>query len=268
MKPFTTKNSGEQLVPCGKCPKCLARRASGWSFRLMQEEKHSYSAHFVTYTYANENLIRTERNYRTLFPRHLELYWKQYRKSNPLHGIRYFACGEYGDKNMRPHYHAILFNGVEGEIIRHWPHGSVFIGTVTGASVGYCLKYMQKPKKIPQHRNDDRLPEFQRFSKGLGKSYLTEAIRKWHTADLENRMYCNTEDGKKIAMPRYFKNKIYTEEERSHVGAMTAMRLVEKRNEIIESYEQVGKDFHWEEQQAIEAEYHRMYNNALKGRHL
>lgn len=33
---------------------------------------------------------------------------------------------------------------------------------------------------------------------------------KWHKADLNNRMYCTTSDGKKISMPRYYKNKLYT----------------------------------------------------------
>lgn len=33
---------------------------------------------------------------------------------------------------------------------------------------------------------------------------------EWHKSDLCNRMYINVGDGKKAAMPRYFKDKIYS----------------------------------------------------------
>lgn len=40
---------------------------------------------------------------------HLQKFFKRLRKKFG-EGIRYFACGEYGSKNGRPHYHALLFN--------------------------------------------------------------------------------------------------------------------------------------------------------------
>lgn len=41
---------------------------------------------------------------------------------------------------------------------------------------------------------------------------------KWHKKDVPSRMYCVIEDGKKISMPRYYKEKIYTDEEREIIG--------------------------------------------------
>lgn len=38
-------------------------------------------------------------------------------------------------------------------------------------------------------------------------------------------MHLNIEDGKKISMPRYLKNKIYTDEEREQISAATLIRI-------------------------------------------
>jgi len=37
---------------------------------------------------------------------------------------------------------------------------------------------------------------------------------KWHKADIANRMHIPIEDGKKISMPRYYKEKLYDEHEK------------------------------------------------------
>lgn len=132
--------------------------------------------------------------------------------------IKYYACGEYGSKTKRPHYHIILFNAKVELIQTTWQKGEVHYGDVSGASIGYTLKYMSKPSKIPMHRNDDRQPEFSLMSKGLGENYLTNNMQNWHKKDLENRMYVNLTDGKKIAMPRYYKDKLYTEDERKIIA--------------------------------------------------
>lgn len=48
----------------------------------------------------------------------------------------------------------------------------------------------------------------------------------WHKADLEKRMHHVIEGGKKIAMPRYFKLKLYTDDERKKIQlAANAVRL-------------------------------------------
>lgn len=40
-------------------------------------------------------------------------------------------------------------------------------------------------------------------------NYLTPAIAKWHLSDAQHRMYLTREGGEKVAMPRYYKDKIY-----------------------------------------------------------
>lgn len=99
----------------------------------------------------------------------------RYRSNQP---VRYLAVGEYGSQTWRPHYHLVLFgHGLEAEPIVNasWEDYS---GNETGFTqvseltfdrgmyiAHYCLK------KMTQEGDDKlkgRLPEFSRWSKGLG----------------------------------------------------------------------------------------------------
>lgn len=282
--PFTKRDihKGWQTFPCGKCPPCLQRRASGWSYRLVTEGKRALSAHFVTLTYNDENLPRTRSNFKTLFKRDLQLYFKRLRKQAPTDlPIKYYAVGEYGSKNWRPHYHVILFNAEHNSIVSCWSNdrgaiGTVDIGSVTGASIGYVLKYMSKPARIPCHAKDDRIPEFSLMSKGLGSNHLTEKMIKWHKADLINRMYIPVEAGKKIAMPRYYKDKIYTEEERSRIAFFAKMDNEEAELKAEQKMsEQYGEDWvsfrteqHHEAFRRASKDYLKHRKNIINGDHL
>lgn len=229
-------------VPCGRCYNCLSRRSSGWSFRLMQMEKVSTTAYFVTLTYSQTGVKFTPKKYMTLYKPDVQNFFKKLRFQQfgrTKSTIKYYVCGEYGGLSYRPHYHIILFNAdlkyligekdaghvsrgniaLDGQVPYYcssWPFGHITVGTVSGASIGYTLKYMHKPFRIPQHGNDDRLPEFSCMSKGLGLNYLTPAMISWHKASLLDRMYLNVDD-KKISMPRYYKDKMYTDEERQEI---------------------------------------------------
>lgn len=235
MTPFTVTDkltNTKMGVPCGKCPACFARRTSQWSFRLMQEEQQSSSAHFITLTYDTKHVPITKNGFMGLAKRDVQLFLKRLRKLNP-EKLKYFAVGEYGGRTKRPHYHLILFNAAIDTIQPAWNLGDVHYGTVGGASIGYTLKYMSKVSKIPMHANDDRLPEFGLMSKKLGANYLTDAMRAWHLADPDKRMYVNLLDGKKIAMPRYYKEKVYTEEQRKKIGLATRAEMLKATDKLI-----------------------------------
>lgn len=223
--PFYKKEQikGEHIpFPCGKCPPCRKRRTSGWSFRLVKEGERSKSALFITLTYDTQYVPITKNGYMSLDLKDLQKFFKRLRKlSNEK--LKYYAVGEYGSTKNRPHYHIILFNANQEHVKRAWAlnnHtiGNYHIGNVSHASIGYTLKYMSKKQQIPQHQNDDRKKEFSVMSKGLGSNYLTEAMIKWHKNLLQERMYIPIEDGKKIAMPRYYKDKMYNEEEKGKIS--------------------------------------------------
>lgn len=263
------KIKGEIPVPCGKCPNCVARRISHWSFRLMQEEKKSKSAYFITLTYDTKHVPISKNGFMELRKKDMQDYLKRLRKSQWNKGnckhIKYYLCGEYGTQFKRPHYHAIMFNldlrsligekyytqvklgniqldGKQTFINPEWKFGHITIGQVSEASVGYTLMYMHKPWR-PMHRNDDRQPQFSLMSKGLGLNYLSDKMVQWHKNDIENRLYCNIEDGKKISMPRYYKEKLFkkmygtdelAELHRKRVGAIQLHQMIEKRIKWLE----------------------------------
>lgn len=230
------------------------------------------SAMFVTLTFDTEHVPISRNGFMTLDKKPLQLFFKRLRKLSTLQ-IKYYAVGEYGGKTMRPHYHIILFNSNYSDVDKAWTLdgkriGHSHFGNVNGASVGYTLKYMTKPSKIPMHRNDDRLPEFSLMSKGLGAVYLTDAMVRYHKADLENRMNCVLPDGKVIAMPRYYKDKIYTEQERKQIAwyaiAENIKRELEYERKMLDKY---GYDL--KEKMRVERDinsFQKMYANAEKAR--
>jgi len=301
---FIKNGDGKQvLIPCNKCPTCKARRVSAWSFRIMQELKRSTSAYFITLKYNDTNLPITHNGYHTLSRRDLQLFFKRLRKQrtkkeNRQNPIRYFAAGEYGGKIGRPHYHVILFNATPPQIAEAWSYsrdvyttvkykrkqahgcshrevkskqrfsiGHVHYGSekgVTEAAAGYTLKYILKPKQNWQYDDDDSQPEFLHMSKGIGAGYLTPAMVDYHLADLNNRMYCNLTDNKKISMPRYYKDKIYTQKQRDQISEAARNKMAE--DILSQLFKLSAKEFREEqnnkEQRTLAAE--RKQNSLIK----
>lgn len=224
-------------VPCGRCPVCKRNRINQWVFRLMQEDKHSSSSYFLTLTYNTDNIPISSNGFKTLLKKDYQDFMKRLRHYAPDVSLRYYAVGEYGSKTMRPHYHAILFNLPDTDLIeKAWQKGDVHFGTVSGASIAYTAKYIDKDSKIPMHRNDDRVKEFSLMSKGLGKQYLSDAIKKYHKADL-NRHYVRSDQGHKIPMPRYYKNQIYSEDELTAIRFLSKLAVNEQEAQEIANYE-------------------------------
>lgn len=182
----------------------------------MQEEKRCLSAHFITLTYDTDHVPITDNGFMSVSKRDVQLFLKRLRKITTA-PIKYYCAAEYGGQTNRPHYHIILFNAAYDAVEKTWGLGEVHTGIVTGASIGYTLKYISKPKRIPMHRNDDRVPEFSLMSKGLGADYITDATRRFHTAT-DDRVFCTLEGGKKISMPRYYKDKIFSEAQRERIA--------------------------------------------------
>lgn len=203
----------------------------------MEELKVSMSGYFITLTYDSTHIPLSRHGFMDLNFRHLQLFFKRLRynnhKADNYLPLKYYAVGEYGSKTKRPHYHIILFNSTLPTISPSWEMGHVHYGTVTLASVGYVLKYISKNTYRKRFARDDRTEEDSRISKGLGKSYLTQNMLNWHHADLCGRLYCNAEDGKKIAMPRYYKLRLYSTEERETAGNFQLQQMILKRNEKI-----------------------------------
>lgn len=174
--------------------------------------------------------------------------------------IKYYACGEYGTDNFRPHYHLIMFNvdtlvipiGEDSKgykkyhspsMAKAWPFGKIDIGTVSADSIAYTCKYMHKPGRIPAHKNDDRLKEFSIMSKGLGDNYLTPHVLKYHSADL-SRNYLLQPGAYKKRLPRFYRERVYSETERALQNRFIIQDQQEKYDKIVSDLRSAyGDDF-------------------------
>lgn len=235
-------NGHYMAFPCGYCFQCKNRRATGWAFRLNEELKVATQAYFITLTYDTQHAQITPNGYLTLYKRDVQLWLKRLRKVAGK-GIKYFLCGEYGSQTHRPHYHAVIFNCDWQYVESTWDKGTVHYGTVSTASIAYMLKYMLKSQWKPQNDADDRQPEFQLMSKGLGAVYAEKQENiQFHNDDLLNRYYLPQHEGYKAAMPRYYKQLLYPEYKRKriskHLAAVIAVQspmTEEQRNSAVEA---------------------------------
>ena len=163
---------------------------------------------FITLTYNDENLPEDW----SLRPKDFQLFMKRLRKRFGS-GIRYYHCGEYGEKNGRPHYHALLFNfdfpdkklwrqSRENPLYRSeeleklWPLGHSSIGDATFESAAYVARYILKKRTGPEaedhyhyvdadgvvHR---RLPEYTTMSRrpGIAANWYARFGREVHSRD-------------------------------------------------------------------------------------
>lgn len=167
-----------------------------------------------------------------------QLFMKKLRKALGSKKIRSFACGEYGETNLRPHYHAILFNhDFEDKVFfsrdRHgnvlytskfltdlWSYGHCTTGAVTFESAAYVARYVMK--KYVGERADDHYtrvhpvtkkivrvqPEFVTQSRrpGLGAPWLERFKSDVYPSDFIIAR------GMKMNPPRFYDQKL-TEEE-------------------------------------------------------
>lgn len=174
-------------LPCGRCVGCRLERSREWAVRCVHESKAWDVSSFVTLTYSDEQL--PDRG--SLRPRDFVLFMKRLRKEVP--GVRFFQCGEYGEKLSRPHHHAILFNcgfsdrvllrekfGVRlyrsAQLERLWPFGISSVGDATFESAAYVARYAMKKVTGPgaAEHYQGRVPEYLTMSRrpGIGRGFI------------------------------------------------------------------------------------------------
>lgn len=208
-------------VPCGKCLGCQADQSLMWSIRAYHESVMHKESCFLTLTYDESHLPadgkiskKDLQNFFKRLRRHFERKHECYLDSgipanSPLLKpvkFRYVACGEYGDKTRRPHYHVILFGRdfLEGsvpvkqdlysnaELEKVWGLGMVGIAPVTMASICYVCGYVQKKVGDPDvFRLESRRP-------GIGHDWLDRF------GDVAIRLGVVTIEGKAYQIPKRY----------------------------------------------------------------
>lgn len=225
----------ELSLPCGCCIGCKMDRSRQWAMRCYHESKLHESNCFITLTYNKDHLPDGN----TLEYRDFQLFMKRLRKRTPKK-IRFFMCGEYGEKGDRPHFHACIF-GYDFNDRIHFktnPSGAKIytskkldslwidkndnsmgfctVGNVDFNSAAYVARYIVKKqggRDAKEHYQSidretgevfQREPEFIHMSlkPGIGYGFYLK-----YKDDLFNHDICVIE-GKEMKPPKYYYKKL------------------------------------------------------------
>ena len=225
---YRESNGIKLTVSCKQCTGCRQEYARQWAMRNIHEASLWLNNIFITLTYNDQNLpehnILVKKDFQDFMKR-----LRKHKKANTKNPIRFFHCGEYGEKFGRPHYHAILFNTnfndrkpIPGQINlttsdtlkKLWGKGHVSIGDVTFQSASYVAGYVQKKingkQKEDHYRKVDKttgetwvLPqEYATMSRRPGIAGLWFAKHKKDVYPSDN-IHIN---GKEMRPPKYYDN--------------------------------------------------------------
>lgn len=181
----------ELKLPCGQCIGCRLERSRQWAIRCIHEASLYERNCFLTLTYDNSHIPPDG----GLVLRDFQLFMKRLRKYAGDKKIRFFHCGEYGEKSKRPHYHACVFNfdfddkwlwSVYNKtrlyrsptLERLWPLGLSTVGDVTFESAAYVARYVMKKVTGASAKGyyGERHPEYITMSRrpGIGRDWYSK----------------------------------------------------------------------------------------------
>jgi hypothetical protein len=207
-------------VGCGKCMECRKQKARQWQVRLQEDIRVNKNAKFVTYTFSERELQKLDNEVKGLtgydrdnevcrlaVRRYTERWRKKYGKT-----LRHWLVTELGHQNTeRVHMHGIVWTDEVKDIKKIWKYGWVWIGDyVSAKTINYIVKYVNKVDEKHKEYNSKIYT-----SKGIGRNYMErrDVERNKYKAGKTIETY-KTRQGIEIALPIYYRNKIYKDEEK------------------------------------------------------
>lgn len=211
-------------VMCGTCEGCRVERSRQWAIRCWHEASLYDNNIFITLTFSPKYLDSEGSLRKVDFQKFMKRLRKRF-YGNKKSAVRYFHCGEYGEKFGRPHHHACLFNFTlpDLELSRTtsaghpvytsailaelWPYGIHEIGNVTFQSAAYVARYIIK--KVGGWQKKDhyqtRQEEYVTMSRrpGIGYDWF-----KLFQGDVYPGDFVQMEGGFKFLPPKYY-DKLY-----------------------------------------------------------
>jgi len=212
--------------------------------RCYHESKLHSENSFITLTYDEENVPQSG----SLVKEDFQKFMKNLRWHNREKTIRFFHCGEYGDENNRPHYHACIFGHdfpdkilwktvneipyyTSEKLGRLWDKGWSTIGEVTFESAAYAARYITKKITGPHAqfhytREDEKTgeiyniePEYTTMSRrpGIGHGWYERFKTDCYPHDFVVLR------GVKMQPAKYYLNQLQKEHE------LTAKKVAAKR---------------------------------------
>jgi len=216
------------MVPigCQKCIECKKQKARNWQVRLQEEIRDDNRGKFVTLTFSNESIKELTKEINRIsgynldneiatlaVRRFLERWRKKYKKS-----VKHWLVTELGGNGTENiHLHGIIWTNESAETINKiWKYGYTWVGDknnggyVNEQTINYITKYVTKTDIKHKEYNSKIL-----CSPGIGKNYVDRydsKLNKFNGNDTKETY--TTKQGIKLALPIYYRNKIWTEEER------------------------------------------------------
>ena len=253
-QPPLIKDHRTRFVPigCQTCIECRRQKAREWQTRLQEDIKKYTNGKFITLTFSTESLKKiindsseeeTEKRKKPIRggtqPKKspvdltklqgydldnaiatkavrlfLERWRKKYKKS-----LRHWLITELGHAGTEHlHIHSIIWTDHLDDVKNVWQYGFVWIGNmkngkrenyVNARTVNYITKYVTKMDA--KHLNYKPIIL---TSAGIGGNYDGKNNR-YNGEDTKE--YYRTSTGHKMAMPVYWRNKIYTDDEREQL---------------------------------------------------
>lgn len=222
------------------------QRADEWKTRLIHESKMHEHSCFVTLTFADEHLPPDL----SISVRDLQLFMKRLRKRTGK--VRFYACGEYGDKDLRPHYHVLLFGydfpdryywlktpagyiqDRSAILEKLWPFGFATVSALGPESCGYVARYCMKKvggKKADEHytRLNPMTGEYIRVRTEFSCMSTVPAIgAAWYAKYKRDAFPSDfvVIDGTKKPIPRFYMKQLKKEEDAKE----TPSKMLDKLN--------------------------------------
>ena len=249
---FSRARSGDSVmatVVCGQCAGCRKDRALEWAVRCYHENLwHGGVGQFVTLTYNEQSLPSGG----SLVKKDFQDFMKRMRKRRG-EGIRYYMCGEYGDKNMRPHYHMLLFNKPfedlvlcnqedekrsfqSAELLDCWRLGNCQVDALSLPSVFYVSGYIRKKWTGDKAKEvyGERIAPYNDMSRG-SKNLNTGGIGRDFCLKYWKAQYdFFFVDGMKMPVPKYY-DKVMWEYGDAEIMRRIAYARRENTRELSES---------------------------------
>ena len=210
-------------VGCGKCIECKKQKARNWQVRLQEDIRVNKNAKFVTYTFSEHELQKLDNEIKGLsgyardneicrlaVRRYTERWRKKYGKT-----LRHWLVTELGHANTeRVHMHGIVWTDKVKDIGDIWKYGKIWIGDyVSAKTINYIVKYVNKVDQQHKTYNSKIFT-----SQGIGKEYVNrrDSQRNKYKKEKTIETY-KTREGVELALPVYYRNKIYNEDERERL---------------------------------------------------
>lgn len=214
LTPHGIKRIFYHIVPCGHCVNCLMNDSLDWTLRLVLEAEVAETAWFITLTFDENNVRPVCKEDVQRFMNSLRKKYKRLceEKGISINKLGYFAVGEYGREENRPHYHLVLFDfpcsdwrALQSFIEDVWHRGFVQCEPLSVQTAGYIAKYLTKID--PRDHGDNPPFRVMSLKPAIGYTYFYSHPEIVGYLNQAKRLVITLRNGRKFRVPRSIRRK-------------------------------------------------------------